>query len=453
MTKNGSIAETPIEPVSMEDVPLGRFHYKVFACSAGCPILDGYALGIIAVALAQMHTYVEMSALMAALIGMGTLGGMFLGSLFGGQITDMIGRRKMFVLDFLFVVIVCVLGFFFTDPMAVFIFRILLGIGLGADYPIAGPYVSEFMPRKSRGSMVGAINAFWYVGYAVSFIIGYLMIIWGGPDVWRWMLASPGIVALIWLIARWFMPESPRWLMSQGRDEEAQEVLKKIGPNVILPEHDAGEVEKMGRIGDIFKGGYGKWVFFVAAFWSCIIMPNFGIGTYTPIIMEILGFAEGNLQYLGAAIVNVFYLLGIIPIFFLIESLGRRPTLIWCFIVSGAALVVLGATSGRVMPFWFILVFFVVYGAFTVAMGAHNWVYPNELFPTHIRGTAMGFITAITRITSAAATFVFPFVMDAWGLGVTLFICAGILFAGAVISIIMAPETRGIDLSQAANLT
>ena len=385
-----------------------------------------------------------------AMIGMGTLAGMCVGSLVGGQITDVIGRRRMFVLDFAFIVVVCVAGFFFTDPVMVFVFRFLLGIGLGAVYPIAGPYMSEFVPRKSRGSLVGALNAFWYVGYAASFVVGYFML--GiGDEAWRWMLATPGVVAVVWLIARYFMPESPRWLMNRGEYEEAERVLKKIGPNVTLPEGDE-EVEKMGKLSDIFKDGYGRWVFFVGAFWSLQVLPTFGIGTYVPSIMESLGFAEGNLQYLGAAVINVFYLLGLIPIFFLMDTMGRRKTLIWSFLVSGLALLVLALTSGWNMSFTFIIIVFIIYGAFNVAMGAHDWVYPNELFPTHVRGTAMGFITAVTRIVAAVGTFMFPFILSQWGLAVTLYICGGLFLLGWLLSVVMAPETRNMNLAEASAL-
>ena len=434
---------------TMDEVPLNKFHWKVFGCCAGCPFIDGYALGIIAVSLSVMSAHVDMSLAMSAMIGMGTLFGMFIGSLFGGQITDRIGRKKMFVLDFAFLTIVSVLSFWATDPVWVLIFRVLVGIGLGADYPIAGPYMSEFSPKKNRGSLVGALNAFWYIGYAVSFVVGYFMLALG-EDAWRWMLASVAVPAFLWLLARWVMPESPRWLLSRGRVEEAEHVLKTIGPNVILGEND--ELEKQGKFAEIFKSGYGKWVFFVAAFWSLQVLPTFGIGTYIPTIMEELGFAEGNLQYLGSAVMNVFYLLGLIPIFFLMESMGRRRTLIWAFVVSGLALVVLAATSHLEMSFTFVLIVFIVYGAFNVSMGAHDWVYPNELFPTHIRGTAMGFITAMTRIVAAAGTFLFPFILTNWGLAVTLYICGGLFLLGALLSVIMAPETRNMNLSDAANL-
>ncbi|MEZ5086225.1 MAG: MFS transporter [Tessaracoccus sp.] len=436
--------------VSMDDVRFNKFHWKVFAVCVGCPFIDGYALGIIAVGLAEMHRNVEVSAFWGAMIGMGTLLGMFLGALIGGPITDAIGRRKMFMLDFSFIVIVCVLGFFFVDPMMVFIFRVLLGIGLGADYPIAGPYLTEFSPKKQRGGVVGALNAFWYIGYAAAFVIGYSMLSLG-EDAWRWMLASPAVIAFVWLIGRLVMPESPRWLMRQGRHAEAAKVLKKIGPNVVLGEDQ--EEEKMGKFADIFKNGYGKWVFFVGAFWSLQVMPTFGIGTYVPTILANLGFADGSQEYLGAALMNVFYLLGLIPIYFLMDRLGRRPTMLWPFLVSGIALIVLAATSGMQMSFAFVLTMFVIYGAFNVVMGAHQWVYPNELFPTQIRATAVGFVVSVSRIASAAATFFFPYVMNNWGLSTALYICAGMFLVGFVLTYIMAPETKDMNLADAAEMT
>jgi putative MFS transporter len=149
---------------------------------------------------------------------------------------------------------------------------------------------------------------------------------------------------------------------------------------------------------------------------------------------------------------NALYLLGLIPIYFLVETWGRRPTLMWSFFVSGLALVVLAATSGMKMSFLFVMVVFIVYGAFNVAMGAHDWIYPNELFPTHVRGTAMGFITALTRIVGAAGTFIFPSLMAGVGLAGTLYICGGLFFLGWLLTFIMAPETKNMSLADAASL-
>ena len=436
--------------ITLDELPLGKFHWRVFACCSGCPFLDGYVLGIIAISLSIMSTQISMSLTMSGLIGMAVLGGMFVGSLFGGYITDIIGRKKMFFFDFLFITIISILQFFTVDPMQIFVLRFLLGVGLGADYPIAGPYMAEFSPKKHRGSLVGALNAFWYFGYACSFVVGYLLLPLGNETSWRWMLVSSAVPAFLWLIARAVMPESPRWLLSKGREQEANEILNRIGDNIILPEEQ--EPEQKTAFLDIFRHGYGKWVFFVAAFWSLQVLPTFGIGTYIPMIMEGFGFAEGNLQYLGAAVMNIFYLLGLIPVFFLVESWGRRPTIIWPFLISAFALFILGATSGMHMSFTFVLIVFIVYGAFNVAMGAHDWIYPNELFPSHVRGTAMGFVTAVTRIVAAVGTFLFPTIMDKFGLAATLHICGALFFLGFLLCVFMAPETKNMNLADAASL-
>ena len=174
--------------------------------------------------------------------------------------------------------------------------------------------MAEFSPKRHRGSLVGALNAFWYIGYACSFVVGYLLLPLGNETSWRWMLASSAVPGLLWLLSSYVMPESSRWLISKGREKEANDVLKLIGDNVILPEGQESE-EKTAFL-DIFRHGYGKWVFFVAAFWSLQVLPTFGIGTYIPMIMEGFGFTEGNIQYLGAAIMNAFYLLGLIPYLF-----------------------------------------------------------------------------------------------------------------------------------------
>jgi Arabinose efflux permease len=392
-----TINTTDTKQIPLDELPMSPFHWKVFVCSLGCPLIDGYAIGIIAIALSLMGKQIQLTPTMSGLIGTASLAGMFLGSTFGGYLCDRLGRRKMFTYDFAFITIISAACFFVSNPIMLVILRFLLGIGLGADYPIAGPYLAEFAPKSKRGSLVGTLNAFWYVGYAASFIIGFFMVGIGDTN-WRWMLASTGILTFIFLILRSMMPESPRWLMSQGRVDEANKILKIFGDNVTLSSED--ETEGHTSLANLFKGGYAKWVFFVAAFWSLQNIPIFGIGTFFPTVMEKMGFVGGNMQYLGPAIMNTLFLLGLIPVYFLVETWGRRPTIMWPFFVSGAALFILGYTANMNMPILFVIIIFFIYGAFNNAMGAHCWIYPNELFPTHIRGTAMGIATGATRIAS-----------------------------------------------------
>ena len=437
--------------ITMEEVPINRFHYKMFAYAAGSTFVDGYVIGIIAVALSLMQRQFEMSVTTVGLVGMATLAGMFVGGMIGGYFTDLIGRKKMFLIDMLILLIVSILQYFIATPVQLVILRFILGIAIGADYPIAGALMAEFAPRKNRGQLLGGLNGFWYIGYAISYVVGYFLL-YLGDSSWRWMLSSSAVPVALLLLARLNMPESPRWLASKGREDEAKAIIQKIfGDNVVMSQDE--ETEEKSKFLDIFRDGYGKWIFFVSAFWSFSVIPTFAMGTYIPEVIARFGFADGTTEYLGSALINIIYLVGLIPILHLIEKYGRRPTLIVPFFVASIALFLLGIASNYNLPFGVILFLFVLYGAFNTAMGAHQWVYPNELFPTRIRGTAMGFMTGFTRIVSAISTFLFPIILESFGLGVTMYLCSGIMFLGFLVSYIMAPETKGMSLAEASSIT
>ncbi|MGE7907721.1 MFS transporter [Peribacillus sp. NPDC094092] len=435
---------------TMEDLPLSGFHFKMFAYASGSTFIDGYIIGIIAVALSAMQSQFDMSLTMMGLIGMATLAGMFAGGVIGGYLTDLIGRKKMFLIDMLIMAIVSILQFFINDPIQLVILRFILGVAIGADYPIAGALMAEFSPKKNRGSLLGGLNGLWYVGYAISYLVGFLLLSVGDTS-WRWMLLSSAVPVILMLIARLNMPESPLWLASKGRQKEANAIVRKIFGDHVVMSNEPETKEKTTFL-EMFRNGYGKWIFFVSAFWSLQVIPTFGIGTYIPEILAQFGFANGTREYLGSAVINIVYLVGLIPALYLIEKFGRRPTLIVPFFVSAISLFVLGATSGLNTSFVFILVLFIIYGTFNTAMGAHDWIYPNELFPTHIRGTAMGFITGVTRIASAIGTFFFPFILENYGLAATLYICGALFFIGFLVSLFMAPETKNMSLTQTSSI-
>jgi MFS transporter, putative metabolite transport protein len=435
---------------TMEDVPLSGIHYKMFIYTGGSAFLDGYIIGIIAVALSVMQLQFEMSLTVMGLIGTATLAGMFIGGVIGGYLTDLVGRKKMFIIDLSVMALASILQFFITDPTQLIILRFILGVAVGADYPIAGTLMAEFSPKKNRGALLGGIVGLWYIGYAISFLIGYFLMS-AGDTSWRWMLMSSAVPAILLLIARFNMPESPRWLASKGREQEANAIVHKIFGDGVVMSKEPEAMEKTS-FRDMFRNGYGKWIIFVSVFWSLQVIPTFGIGTYIPEILGQFGFADGNREYLGSAVINIVYLAGLIPALYCVEKFGRRPTLIWPFLVSSITLFVLGFNSGANMSFAFILILFIIYGTFNTGMGIHQWLYPNELFPTHIRGTAMGFTTGISRIASTIGTFFFPSFLANYGLEATMYVCGALFFIGFLVSIFMAPETKNMSLTQASSL-
>ena len=435
---------------TMEDMPLKPFHFKMLIYTGGSTFLDGYIIGIIAVALSVMQTQFDMSLTVMGLLGTATLVGMFIGGLVGGYVTDLIGRKKMFLLDMLIIFIVSILQFYITDPMQLVFLRFLLGVAVGADYPIAGTLMAEFSPKKNRGALMGGLIILWYLGYAISYLIGYFLLSIGETS-WRWMLISSAIPSFLLLIGRVNMPESPRWLTNKGKENEANVIIKKIfGEDVVMSE-ETGTQEKT-KFFDLFRKGYGKWVLFVAIFWSLQVIPTFGIGTYIPTILNEFGFADGKKEYLGSAIINIVYLAGLFPMLYFIDKFGRRPTLIWPFLVSSIALFILGGVSELNMAFGVILLLFILYGTFNTGMAIHQWLYPVELFPTQIRGTAVGFGTSISRIASAISTFFFPSFMATYGVASTMYICGALFFIGFIISLIMAPETVNMSLNETSTL-
>ncbi|MED4074209.1 MFS transporter [Priestia endophytica] len=435
---------------TLEEMPLSKFHFQMFFYTGGGAFIDGYIIGIIAVALSILQPQFDMSLTMVGIVGMAALVGMFFGGVVGGYLTDLIGRKKMFILDLVVFVIASVLQYFVNDPMQLIVLRFILGLAVGADYPIAGTFMAEFAPKKNRGSLLGGLVALWYVGYGVSYLVGYLMLSLG-EDSWRWMLVSSAVPAIIILLARLRMPESPMWLASKGRKKEAQATVQRIfGKGVILSDSPEGK-EKTSFL-DMFRNGYGKWTIFIALFWTLQVAPSFAIATYIPEVLGQFGFADGNKEYLGSALMSLFYIVGLLPALYLVEKLGRRPVLIWPFLVSAAILTVLGFTASWHMSFAFTIVLFIIYGIFNTGMSIHQWIYPNELFPTKIRGTALGFGTGISRIGSSLSTFLFPIILSQYGLSVTLYICASLFFIGFIISILMAPETKNMSLEETSSL-
>ena len=129
--------------------------------------------------------------------------------------------------DLAAIVVFSVAQAFVNGPEQLLVLRFLIGVAVGADYPIATSLLAEFSPRKHRGAMLGLLTVMWSVGSAAAYIIGDLLLRLG-PDGWRWLLACPAVPAAILVLLRIGTPESPRWLLSQGRVEEAEAVMRKV---------------------------------------------------------------------------------------------------------------------------------------------------------------------------------------------------------------------------------
>ena len=434
----------------IDEAPYSRFHRKLVLMSAGGPFLDAYILTIIGIALGSIQTGLDLSGNETTMVGVASLVGLFVGGLGLGWVTDLVGRKVMYTLDLAALLIGSLLCFFVQEGWQLIAVRFALGIAIGADYPIATSMLSEWLPRKERGRCMGQLMAWWFVGACVASVVGYVMSSTMGDDAWRWVLASAAIPTAIVMIARHGTPESPRWCIANGQREQARaSITEALGLQCtdadldLLARHEARS--GMG-FWDAFRKPYGKRTLFVCVFWTFQIIPLFGLYTFGPMLLDAFGVSGDSL--LGSVLISVMFLIGVVPGITLIDRVGRRPLIIWSFALMVLPLAVLGVLhepSG--------LVVIACFSFYALASGGPTileWAYPTELFPTEIRGTAVGVATSVSRIGAAVGTYLLPHSVTHFGLGTTMLFGAGLTLLGLLSCVAWAPETKGRSLTEAS---
>lgn len=434
------------QPRNFDDIKFSSIHRRIMLWGSGGPFLDGYVLVIIGVALEQLTPVLHLDAEWIGLLGAATLAGLFIGTTLFGYISDKVGRRKMFLIDIVAIGVISVATMFVTSPFELLIMRLLIGIVIGADYPIATSMVTEFSNTHQRAFSMGFIAAMWYVGATCANLVGYCLYEMEGG--WRWMLGSAFIPCLIILIGRFDLPESPRWLLRKGRVEECDQMMIKLfGERVVFEE----EPPKETRFSQLFTRRHFPFVLFIAAIWTCQVIPMFAIYTFGPQIVGLLGLEQGRSATLGNMVISLFFMLGCIPAMFWLDSIGRRPLLIGSFAMMTMALAALGFFPG--LGIGLVVMMFAIYAFFSGGPGILQWLYPNELFPTDIRASAVGVIMSLSRIGTIVSVWGLPIFIANHGISNVMLIGAAISLVGLLISMVFAPETRGLNLMQTGSLS
>jgi putative MFS transporter len=428
----------------IDDGPVTSFHRRLTLFCSGGPFLDGFALTIIGLAFITMQPALSLTPTQVGLVGSAALAGIFVGGAVFGYLTDIVGRKVMYVADLLMLVITSLLSAFVTEAWQLIVLRFLLGVAVGADYPIASSLLVEFLPRHSRGRYLGALFVVWGAGAFFAALVGWALS--GlGADAWRYMLASPALIGLLTVIFRAGTPESPRWLLSKGRTSEAASVLRQVyGHHVDVSV--IRQEPKPASYSRVFRAPYLSRTIFVSVFFSAHVIPLFAVYTFGPQILESMGLPHGIGVYLAEAIIGALFLVGGIPGLLLVDRVGRRKLLLWTFLIMAAAFGVIGMFSDA--PPVFLLV---MLGLYAVVSGSCNFIeiiYPNELFPTEIRATATGVVTAASRIGAAVSTFFLPVVLVQYGMAATMMFLAAVNLVGWLVTVTLGVETNGRPLDE-----
>ncbi len=392
-------------------------HWKIFAYANAGVFVDGYILSSIGLALVTLGPRFHLDPVTTGLIGAATLLGIMVGAPLFGHLTDRLGRRILMIADLSAFVVLAIAQAFVTNAVELVALRFLLGVAIGADYPIAAAIITEFMPERVRGAALCAVEAVWFVGAAVAYVAGYALLS-TGPNSWKWILVSPAVFAIAGLLMRATAPESPMWLSAR----------------------DAGRIASLS-ISSIFAGPFRGLLAFVSAMWLLQVVPLFAIYTFAPTVLSALGLGDRS-SPAGSVAITAAFAAGSLLSLYLVERWGRRP-----LCIAGFAS---GVIAFAFLPFADavgIVAGFLIYAIGIGAASGLEIVYPNELFPTHVRGTATGFAAAISRVGAFAGTFALPVALAKFGTTPVMVTACVLSLIGLIISLLWAPETKGSVLT------
>lgn len=371
--------------------------------------------------------------------------GMCIGAVIGGWTADIIGRKKSLLL-YGFIFSFSSLGnAIFTHYAAFAFFRTLTGVGTIALVTIAMAYISEMMPSESRGKYQALAIAGGTIGIPLMAILARIVVPMS-PEGWRFIFILGGIGVIVCLLGFSWLKESPRWLVSQGRIEEARKVLTEIIPEAVLPDN-AGETNASHNTGIIeackvmFGRAYIKRTIALLFVVTGVTLGNFYLANLYQAVHTNMGFTLND-----ALTINMLSAL-VVPIGNLIVSQvtdrgGRKTPIIVWYIAIGSIFIIQGLFSS-VLP---IAVCMCLKGLLMSAAMTLAWTYTAESFPTQIRTSAGGIVLGLGRLISALAMVSASSIFISYGyFGVNL--VNGLLFiVPALIFLVLGEKTAGTSL-------
>ena len=436
-----------------------RFVRVAATITATGGLLFGYDTGVISGALLFIRGDFTLSTFMEGVVVSFLLVGAVTGALTGGPLSDRFGRRPITLLAALIFAVGAIAAALSPTVGILVLARFILGLGVGLASLIVPLYIAEIAPPDTRGGLVSLNQLMITIGILLSYIVGVLFTPIEG---WRWMFGVAVIPALVLGVGMFFLPESPRWLVKNGKLDKARLVLarSRVESEVETEMRQMEELERLER--EQAQTGYKElltpWIrpALIIGVGLAIFQQITGINTviyYAPTILEIVGFSAAGAiaaTALGVGVVNVGFTILAVRI---IDRVGRRPLLIIGLIGMTISLALLGlvfslestSTAAGLLATICLALYI---ASFAISLGPIFWLMISEIYPLSIRGSAMSVAAICNWGSNFIVALTFPVLLAALGGAGAFWLFAAIGVVAWLFVFFMVPETKGRSLEE-----
>ena len=448
----------------LDSARLNRFHYRAVLTAGIGFFTDSYDLFVIGAVLVILKQQWHLGPAQASLVSAAALGAAFIGSFVFGRIADLFGRKRIYGLEAV-IMMIGALGSALSPSVAWLVaFRIVLGIGIGGDYPVSAVMMSEYANVRDRGRLVGLVFSMQAAGLVFGPLVAIALVGSGMPHalVWRVLLGLGAIPAAVVIRLRRKMPESPRYEAAvRGNDADAARHVAAYsgGEITVLPIVDArqpvagtpanGAVRRRSFV-ELFTdrrllltliGTAGTWFIFDYAY--------YGNSISTPVI--IMDLAPHASLMVTLALTLAIFAIAAVPGYVMavafMDRIGHRRLQLIGFGMMAAcfgAIAIVPALSGAVLPF--LMVYGISYFFAEFGPNSTTFVLPAELFPTSLRTTGHGISSGVAKMGAFIGVYLFPILARDLGLRGTLAVTAGFSVVGYLLTLVLPePARRSLD--------
>ena len=434
------------------------FVLKVTLIAAMGGLLFGYDTAVIAGAIGFLQVKFQLSPALVGWAASSAIWGCVVGAMLAGYFSDRFGRKNTLLLTAVLFA-VSAIGSALPTTLGQFIAaRLVGGVGIGAASMLSPLYISEIAPARSRGTLVSCYQLAIVLGINLVYYINKLIathnsLAWNVDQGWRYMFGSGALPALLFLLLLLLVPESPRWLLKNGRPDEARRILEKVnglaGAQVVMQEIEQTLVHETGTLGELLQPGFrvALLIGLMLALFSQITGIN-AIIYYAPEIFKSIGFAPESAftQTLFIGAINTLFTFVAL---WLIDRAGRRVLLLAG--LSGMVLCLLavgGCFYFHVQGYWLLGFILGFIACFASSLGPIPWVIISEIFPTKLRGVAMSLCTVLLWLGVVLVTQLTPVLLVRLGGAFTFWVFMLNALVLLVFSWRLVPETKQRTLEE-----